>query len=308
MNPRLGIVVVYVVPEGSSRLLEIHLERIARHTSAQYSIYGCGVRMSASDRALLGSRPEVTLVDIPPTEMRGSDEHSYYLERLIEAAKAGGATHIVTLHLDSFPVRDRWDGELLERLSPHCVFASLAGINTACLLFSREFHDLHRPTLLVSAVEAASDGYQAYLASQKPNLHSGIGYGWVAWRQGLGWHVIEETTAKDGAARGAEVYGDAVLHLIGAVRYASPPPPAMSGGLRALGNARLETVFRVARALVPARIRLAIRARFKGTLEAVIDDSRVRRETERMEEGRVRLYADPDAYIERLRGLSPRIP
>lgn len=301
MSLRLGIVVVYVVPEESSRLLEIHLERIARHASLPYTIHGCAPRILPRDRALLESGPEVRLTDLPPTSMRGSDEHSYYLERLIEIAFSEGATHAVTLHLDSFPVRDGWDRELIARLSDNCAFASLERINTACLLFPRAFHDRIRPTLLVSAADGASDDYHRYFASQTPNLHSGIGYGFSAWRQGLSWHALRETTA-EGERHGAGIYDDALFHLKGAVRLAVPAGQAKPPALRALGSERFETLLRAARMVVPERVRLAIRARFGAPLAAAIDDSRVRREAEQMLDSRVRLFADPDGYVEALRG------
>lgn len=301
MSLRLGIVVVYVVPEESSRLLEIHLDRIARHASLPYTIHGCAPRILAPDRALLESRPEVRLTDLPPTSLRGSEEHSYYLEPLIEIAFSEGATHVVTLHVDSFPVRDGWDRELIARLSDSCVFASLERINTACLVFPRAFHDRDRPTLLVSAADAATEDFRRYCASQNPNRHSGIGYGFSAWRRGLSWHALRETTT-DGERHGAGIYDDALFHLKGAVRLSSHPGKVMPPAHRALGSERFETLLRAARMLVPERARLAIRARFGAPLAAAIDDSRARRETERMLDSRERLFANPDGYVEVLRG------
>ena len=298
---KLGIAVVYVVSEDSSRLLALHLDRIARHATVPYMIYGCAPRLAPRDRALLASRPEVRLTELPSTSLRGSDEHSYYLERLIEIAIGDGATHVVTLHVDSFPVRDGWDAELISRLSDSCVFASLEGINTACLLFSRAFHDQHRPSLLVSHEETASEDYQRYIAAHAPKLHSGIGYGFQAWKNGLGWHVLRETTAA-GKPRWAGIHGDAIFHLTGALRLAAPPAAVESRSLRALGHEGLEQILRVVRMILPERIRLAIRARFRAPLQAVIDDSRVRREAEQMLDARALLFDDPESYIAGLRG------
>ena len=81
---------------------------IRTFTNVPYTIYGSVSRLSLDRRQKLATYPEIQQFDFPPTDLRGHLEHGYYLDRLAEAAIQDGATHIVTLHLDSFPVCLGW--------------------------------------------------------------------------------------------------------------------------------------------------------------------------------------------------------
>jgi hypothetical protein len=252
---------------------------------------------------MLEARREVRLLDLPTTELRGSAEHSYYLERLVAAAIADGATHLVTLHVDSFPIRDGWVEELVAHLSG-CAFVSIGGINTACLFCPSEFVVEHRPSFLPSSADLESARFQAYLAAVEPPRHSGMGYGFAAWQNGLDWHLLPETTSTSAPA-GATVHGDLVFHLEGAVRLVSPGAtgvPGRAGISDILGYRRFERLFAMARALLPTALRRALHTRFSGPFDTLIDGPRARLDAARMRSARELFLADPDAYIERMRG------
>lgn len=300
MTIKLGILVVYLVSEDREKLLGIHLDRIARHTGVPYTIHASATRLPPACRRRLEANPNVTLHGFPATNLRGSREHSYYLDQLARAAVDDGATHVATLHVDSFPIRDGWAEALAEKLSAPCVFATTERISTACLLFHRSFYLQHRPTFLPSGQEEAAPEFREYVHACAPNLHSGIGYGFTAWQHGLTWYEMTRSS-RSTAANGAAIYDDALFHLKGAARLTAPRPVAVPAPIRALGRARFESVLAFSRALVPEAVRLRLRARLKRPLDSLIDAPRIAWETDAMIADSERLLADPDSYIDRLR-------
>lgn len=300
MTIKLGILVVYLVSENREKLLDLHLDRIERHTSVPYTIYGSAARLPPAYRRRLDARPNVKLHDFPATSLRGSEEHSNYLDQLVRAAIDDGASHVATLHVDSFPVRDGWVEALAGRLSDSCVFATTEHISTACLLFHRSFYLQYRPTFLPSEQEQAAPAFREYVRGCAPNRHSGIGYGFSAWRHGLTWYEMA-TSSRSAPGIGAAVYDDTVFHLAGAVRLAARASRTIPAPIRTLGRERFESALAVWRALVPRAIRMRFRSLFKRPFESLITDSRAGWQAEAMAADSERLLADPDSFIDHLR-------
>jgi hypothetical protein len=307
MTIALGIVVAYMVGDGGEGLLDVHLDRIERHTRVPYVIHGSATRLIASSRLRLEQHPQVRLHDLPPTSLRGAEEHSGYLEPLVAHAIADGATHIAILHVDSFPVRDGWVETLVGTLSNAVAFATIEGIDTACLVFHRDFYLEHRPSFLVARETQRSAAYAAFRRSTGVQLHhSGTGFGFEAHQRHLSWHSMR-ATSRDRSS-GAAIYDDAVFHLKGALSLTrqleqggrSPETSARTrpGSLGRLGSRRFERILRAARAVVPSRLREKVRARFPGSASRFIDEPRVLWHAQ----ARDRLLADPDGFIEQLRG------
>lgn len=121
----LGIVVVYQVREENERLLDLHLSMIDRHTRVPYTIYGTANKLPARLREKLEAHTHVTICDFPTTDLTGSMEHSYYLDRLVKVATDAGVSHVATLHVDSFPIRSDWVEVLTETLSRPCALAAV---------------------------------------------------------------------------------------------------------------------------------------------------------------------------------------
>ena len=297
---KLAILVVYLVPDDQERLLDIHWNRIERHTAVPYTIFGSVNRLSSSLRHKVEARGDTRAFEFPPTEQRGSNEHSYYLERLLPLALEDGATHIAILHVDSFPVADAWVEILARKLSPSRLFATIENINTACLLFDRDFLLRHRPTLLLPAERQRGPEYEAYVRDCQPNLHSGIGYGFTAYQMGAGWYSLLET-ARTGDAGGPAIYDDLLFHLKGAVRLGGAREKVIASPLRRLGSGRFEALLSLSRKALPEAVRLSIRSLMRRPLHSLIDDSRVQWQREQMANALQQLLEDPDGYIERLR-------
>lgn len=212
---KLGIAVVYLVSEENEGLLDRHLHQIERHTEVPYTIYASTNRLLPCLRERLEAHPHIKICDCPATEQRNAQEHSYYLERLVEAAVEDGATHVVTLHVDSFPVATGWARTLAEKLTGPCVLATIDDAFTACLFFTREFYLNHRPPFLLSEEERATPAYQAYHRQYPHHLpHSGIGFLYkVFTTEGLSWHLLDSA---DNRIFGGMLYhfGSVVLQKI----------------------------------------------------------------------------------------------
>ncbi|MGD1146772.1 MAG: hypothetical protein ABR961_02330 [Thermoanaerobaculaceae bacterium] len=302
---KLGIVVVYMVREGSERLLDLHLEYIRRHTPTPYTIYGCVTRLASPLRARLARDPAATLLDLPATKERKSEEHAHYLEQLISIALEDGATHVATLHVDSFPVRSGWFEDLARPLTPGCPFAAAVRDNrldrkpfTAGMLISRDFLRERRPRFLLSEAERASADYRRYRRRFRHHPDSGVGYGFLAFREGLEWLPLERTNRGEDHCHFGSIYGDAFFHL-GAAGWKRKDFPGSRGPTAALDvRARLSS--RLAR-LLPDRVRIGIKRAVNRTVPA-LDIGRKYAANERaFELVRTRLFADPDSYIRYLR-------
>jgi hypothetical protein len=153
------------------------------------------------------------------------------LEQLIQRAIHDGISHIVTLHVDSFPVRPGWAEELAGKLSGPCALVTIARKNlliqyTACLFFHRDFYVNYHPTLRLSDQERSSQKYKQFC---REILHypkdSGVGYVFKAYSEGLSWWVLHKSNiGEDRHVLGTvyrdfgSIYGDLIFHLEGAFR------------------------------------------------------------------------------------------
>lgn len=217
---KLGIVVVYLVSEGNEKLLDLHLRQIERHTQLSYKIYASANRLLPKFRRKLEQHPHVQICKCPTTTLRGSEENSFYLEHLVKMAIKDNATHLVTLHVDSFPVRSGWAQELAKKLSEQCVLAAIMRKedddrkpHPACLLFHRDFYLRYHPTFRLSRVERSSPKYKQYVQEFKHIGDSGVGYGFKVYSEGLSWYPLLKSNRHEEHYLFATIYGDLVFHL-----------------------------------------------------------------------------------------------
>jgi len=80
---KLGIVVVYLVAEEDEALLDLHLSQIDKCTQAPHCTYASANRLLPRFRARIEQFPHIRICDVPDTGLRDSQEHAYYLDRLI---------------------------------------------------------------------------------------------------------------------------------------------------------------------------------------------------------------------------------
>jgi hypothetical protein len=286
-----------VNPEDA-KLLDLHLTYIEKYTDVPYTIYGSINRLLPQFRQKLAQHPQVRICDCPETDKRGAAEHAFYLELLTKYAIDDGASHIITMHVDSFPVRHHWAEDLAAKLSPSCVFATIENINTACLFFTREFYIQYHPAFTLTPKEHASSQYRQYQKKYNANSHSGIGYGFKAYTEGLSFYYLRESTKSDDAGK---IYDDIIFHLIGAIHFSE----WKAVNIQILGKAgfvkMVEKITLAAKSIIPKRQREWLRKIFRLPIDYFIDRPRGSLEKAKLRNRTKELFADPEAYLQRLR-------
>lgn len=302
---RLGIVVVYLVTPGNERLLDLHLAYLERNTSVPYTIFAAAPRLEAGLRARLAASPRVTIVEVPASDLRGPEEHACHLERLVAAALAAGVSHVVTLHVDSFPVRRGWETETAARLDGNCPFAAVVRDDrfdrkpcTAFIFAESAFLAAQRPTYLLPAATLASSEFKRYARHSRAVLDSGIGYSFAAWRAGLRWHALARSNRGEDHCHFGSVYGDLVFHL-GAASWARKDFP---GSHRLRFAWRLQQVAAdVTRAVLPAAAARRLKEAAARLLPPLVSEHRYEANEREFLAVRDRLFADPEEYLGYLR-------
>lgn len=291
---RLAIAVVYLVADSDDdKLLEVHLDQIEKNTPEPYVLYAAANRLPESLRHALARHPNVSIRDLPTTELRGSLENAFYLELLVKAAIADGATHVCTLHMDSFPVRPGWATELAGRLHGGCVLAGLERDPhldrkplTAFLLFTREFYLTYQPTFHLPEEALGTAEYLRYTRSCPHTRDSGAGYGFKIFREGLSWYRLVRTDhGPDGWGFG--IFGDTVFHLGGGQWFPQENAGAPRPGRLTFG---LERIWNAARLVLPRGLQSRIGQLVPWALRMEVGHSRVARR-------KAELVRAPEAFL-----------
>jgi hypothetical protein len=224
---RLGIVVVYLLKKENAGLLDLHLRQIERHTDVPYTIYGSVNRLLPEFRTKVERHRKVKICECPTTPFRSDEEQVFYLEYLVREAIEDGASHIVTLHVDSFPIHSGWAEALAQKLSESRVFAApYYGNYTACLFFQRDFYLKYQPTLRLSEAELSSGKYREFCKKFDHIPHAGVGYFFKAYSEGFSWHsLLESNKGNAHFVFISSIYDDLVFHL-NAAAYSENEPIA----------------------------------------------------------------------------------
>lgn len=285
---KLGILVVYLVPENDAPILDLHLAQIQKHTDIPFTIYAGTQRLDPKLHERLALYPHLKIPALAPTDLRNAGEHSYYLEQLVRVAIEDGATHLVTLHVDSFPIRSGWAQEFARQLSAgRPLLVVDYGPYTACLFFLRDFYLVHQPRLLLTADERASQDYKRFAEKNAHIDHSGVGYLYRAFCNGLDWVQLKETQKGTGLG---SIYQDAIFHLHGTARLAGTPNPS-TPSLTARALYRIRGTLR---AVVPKAVRRWAWRNFGDILVRVFDRNLIGYSKQQ-------LLDDPDKYLKYMR-------
>jgi len=289
----LGIVVVYAVPPAYERMLDLHLRQIDRHTAVPHTIFGCLVRASEAAADRLRTHPRVGLLAGVPTTARGSGEHSHYLDQLASAAIDAGVTHVVTLHVDSFPIHGDWVGRLVGRVSSQCPVVTGAGVHSSCLLFEREFYLRTRPAFAPDDEVCGEPRFQACVRERGFVQHSGVGLAVQACLEGRSVALL---TPEPVPGSVATIYDNCVFHLGGGLK-SIPAEGEESQAYRLARGGALRAAGRIVRAIVPSRVRQVMRERLGRELMAQYNINRAESSRVRTRREMERALADPDTYL-----------
>ena len=300
---KLGIVVVYMVKPENAELLDLHLNKIRTLTTVPYTIYAGVNRPPPSLLERLKVEAGLEIVPLPETDLSSSAEHSFYLEHLIERALNGDVTHVVTLHVDSFPIRHDWAEVIAAQLKGNTALATLSKNRfligySACLFFRRDFWEECRPRLLLTAADRSSQEYERFARDYRyHDEESGAGYLFRAYASGKEFMLLERSNAGEDVGQFGSVHGDLVFHLEGAYRY-----DKLSEEERATANKARRKALIVAKNRLKRCVPKAVRRRARGLSLPLINSW----ERPLYDEARRALLDDPEGYLERLRAGAGR--
>ena len=223
---KIGIVVVYMLKTGNQKLLELHLRQIRAMTNVPYKIYaGINQGVQPSFLKLLKHEPHMKLISLPETGMKGGEQHAFYLEHLLKVAVLDDITHIVIMHVDSFPVRSDWVEIIAGKLVGNCVLSTIShnhylALYTACLCFRKDFYLKYNPCFFLSENELFSDDYRHFSRQHAHyTVDSGVGFVFNAYCLGLSWVALERSNMGEDHGWHGSIYEDSIFHLVGAYRH-----------------------------------------------------------------------------------------
>ena len=302
---RLAIAVVYFLKDDADLpFLEIHFDRIARHTNVPYTIYAAANRVTPAARTVIDARPDVVVCDVAPTELRGSREHAHHLDALVHVALEDPVSHLCTLDVDSFPVHDDWVARIAAAAPAQSGLAGILRVENgdvalphpSCILATRAFFERFTPSF--SPDTDGSAEFRRFLRSTGQSADTGIRLGYALWSQHLAWGHLLRSNVVDPDGLMAGIYADSVFHMGGIGR-----------GKLFRRDVDASTVHRLTRPLerLPVRGARAVRAqravlrRLRGSTEARL--AARNRETYALLRGW--LFSDPDGFVTFLRGGAP---
>ena len=287
-TPRIAFLVVYVFDDNTRPLFDIHLQRLRQHTSLDFRIFAAAGKLSHEHREYVSANPEIEIIDCQvPAEYSVRAEHSHCLMKLAESAMSRNFTHCMCLHLDSFPIADRWIEILLGKLDDDAKLAViLPNGYSAGLLFSREYYDRYRPTMLVSEEERETDTFTNFTRTfpSIDHVETGLGYLYRAWSEDVPWIAIETDNNR-------KIYGGLLFHMVGATyRTWSDVAPIRQEPIYAVTWQLLKPFVRQ----LPTRQRHGITNLFVDR-DKMTRDGSVRSKKEEITD----LISNPDLYLDR---------
>jgi hypothetical protein len=263
-----------------------------------YRVLAATPRLTDGARARLNRSARVEAHDGSPTAERGSREHAHHLDALLARALEGPASHLVTLDLDSFPVRDAWHDHLVGA-APTGIAAILRAENLdtvlphpSCTFLPRDFAAAH--PFSFSPDTDGTPGFRGFLRSTGQRADTGIRLARILHEAAVPWHRMLRSNRRDVHPLIAGIYDDTVFHLGAGARE------SLFRRDRA-GSAVHRLTRPVERVPVPAWARASKRRVLDG-LRRPTERRMVAANDDAATLARERLRTDPDAFVEWLRG------
>lgn len=219
---KIGICCVYFYGPDSNWLLDLQLRYIASTLSGyDYTVYAAANRLQPELRCILEGTPRVRIVVLPRFGGKGSTEHAFYLDRLLQQAADDGCTHLAAVDSDSFPVLQDWPKVLVQKMGRMRLAAVLRAesrdtwLPHPCGLFmDRSFFLDHAPRMFPPKSERRSDAsFQEFLRETGQRIDTGIGYGYALWKSKEPWLPLVRSNRRDSHFLMAGIYGGVFFHL-----------------------------------------------------------------------------------------------
>jgi hypothetical protein len=302
---KLGIAVVYMVAPQQRRLLDIHLDFVARNTTVPYVIYGAVNRLPDELRTVLRANGNVRQLELAETTFESGQQHAADLDELLRHAAEDGATHLATLHVDSWPVRPDWPQWIDARLSDRCVLAGVLRSengdrllpSTCGVLFRREFYEKYQPRFLLTDEQLRSPEIRRFQRAIPQATDSGLSLGHLIWSRDLDWVPLQRSNRHNDHYLLCGVYGDLFFHLGAAAREKHFQGDFAGAGASARRRLVKSLKHWVKHRAPPALSRLYTRMRPRPREW----QGQILRNQRTYEDLRGKLFADPDGYIAQLR-------
>lgn len=236
---RIGIIVVYMFNEANTELFNIHLKRIQKHTKNSYKIYSSINKLPTNCKKILDTYPNIKQYIFPDLEMNNAAyEHAYLLGELVKKAVLDGVDYCFCLHLDSFPVKDFWDEEIINKIEQEkLAFVSTQNFDSSCIAFSSKYYETYKPEFLLSIQDTKVPICIDFIEKHVPRLfdefdfntnyskdkkigYTGVGFGYSAYKNHLNWHFLKRNSKGSGLLDSyQQLFGNMIFHLGGATRF-----------------------------------------------------------------------------------------
>jgi len=228
---KLGIACVYFYPDDNKWILDLQLEYLAQTLRGyNYTIYAGANRLTPDLRDRLETAAHVKVVPLPWYAGAGSCghafhtasyEHAFYLDRLLNTAVDDGCNYVAAIDADSFPIIPDWPHRLLAQMGDSVRLAAVlcaedkdTHLPHPCGYFMRSSFLVERqPKLLASDDELASAPFREFLEVTGQRADTGIGYGYVLWRNRETWLQLLRSNRVSLHYLMAGIYGGVFFHL-----------------------------------------------------------------------------------------------
>lgn len=294
---KLGIVVVYLVSKTDEKMLDIHLDQIAKNTRENYTIYA-NVNMIIPKyikKFENNSNIKICKSDdyIGPAEgLRATYELSFYAEKLIKNAIEDGVSHIIVMHPDSFPIKVGWENILAKMLSDSMIIVSKFPEMSACIFFNRSFYLKYNPKLISTKIEMESPIYDQFLKDlgALDLIEPGMGYAYEIYKQKLKWKFLNRSNKGEDHYHFGSIFEDLIFHL-----------GATSHGHRGFYNYKEKRRILCIKKIVGKIFTPVIKEKIKTSILQSFIRPEIKTHQHYHSIVKERLYADPDGYIKFLR-------
>lgn len=211
---KLGIIAVYLSTEDSKAFLALHMEYIRKVTTTEYVIFG-GVKQDDLEwRQTVSTYPDIVQCELPTAPKNHPNEHAYFLDYLTTLALKKDCSHIVTLHLDSFPISRGWNETLLKLSEDDLTCVAAIDFPTSCLFFSKRFYEKYQPPFFYNSPSAE---FLKFCEEHQQLNHSGTSFLFTAHQNGLPYFLLTREI-NNRATNHDDIYSNLIYHLGGAVR------------------------------------------------------------------------------------------